>query len=288
MAVAKKNNTKSIGDLQLFLFLAEIGQDEQGRAYAVSAVAHTLQCDFAIADSHLKKSFEIAESNRTMDLKKFVLFQAGIVATSRGDFKTAQQHFTECIKAATTVGDLRTWEEAHCMLSTVYFFKGDFQKSISLVRDALQSAKKRGDMQAEVLGICTQLRNLYEFNRKTKVQDLMISLRRAIDTYYTDASSNINYYGLLSLIKIRQREYDEAFKHLEYCSVDLMKEREPISWLSFIGYTAVAEGFTLLTDPNVSKQWKQKPQKFQNLVKNFMSSFKRYSSVFAFALPRFK
>lgn len=270
---------------------ADVGKDELGRAYALVAVANSIQNNYHNAENYLKKSFEISESTKTVDLKKFVSLQAGIVSCGKGDWKMAEQHFENCIQASNTSGDLRAWEEAHCLLSSVYFMKGDFQKSGLMAKEALKSARKRGDMQTEVLGMCVQLRNLYECNRKSKSQELLNSLKVALETFYSDPASQLTFHSIFALIKLRRDEFVECFNSIETC-LELIKTKEPLIWLSYTGYSAIAECLvTLYSKMNPSNSSLKIPIKAPTLssaIKTFFSAFKKYSKIFPFSQSRFK
>jgi len=209
------------------------------------------------------------------------------------------------------IKDWRRMEEGLIFESATHTLEGNPMKSSGPLKEAFDSAIRRGDIQMQVLALSAQTQDAYNLGRISEFEkklELVKYTLRSIDreSYVLDLASKINYYGLKALGCIRAGNLDKAFDSASIALQHITKT-SPTMFFTFAGYSAVNEAFLLLlqwlyatqgigagvghTYLEKIKQWTwAKPKSAQKIIARIttsLSCLQKFCELFTFAESRF-
>jgi len=251
-----------------------------GRAYgAVSYVS--ILVNQAISDMYYRKglkaaydhgdSLSIARTHQVSTLRY----------VAKGKWEEAESELKQALKIYDELGDLRFWTSGAQTLGEVYYFRGEFQKSIDIRKQIYETALRYGDTQAQGFGLRGQAMNLLIFGELDEAETLAqsaVSRYSASDDQIGEADS----WGLLALINLRQERYRRALVNAEQV-IKLATEQAPTSYNLIISYYSTAETLLSLYERDNGTEH----QKLADFITPLLDVFKTYTRRFEIGKPRY-
>jgi tetratricopeptide (TPR) repeat protein len=137
-----------------------------------------------------------------------VLHAAGVYYTGIGMWKRAEEALTKCVKIAEEVGNPRRLEEAYGVISTSQYLQGKIRDSFATNELAVESARRRGDLQSQVLSLLAQARNQIALGQIDKALGSLLQIEAFAaksDGYKLDVASEINYHALMAMVYVSKK-----------------------------------------------------------------------------------
>jgi len=167
-----------------------------------------------------------------------------------GNWAQAHVSYQKAQERAKSVKDWRRMEESLIFESATYSLQGDTAKSAEGLKEALESAIRRGDIQMQVLALTAQTHDAYLFGNITDFLQKLDQVKYTLhsidkESYILDMACKINFYGLKALGCVRTGHLAKAFEAASFALKNIIKA-SPTMFFNFMGYAAVAETFLLL------------------------------------------
>lgn len=269
-----------------------VGPALAAESHALNALSCSFNNDFKTAEEEIHKALE--KANAQVDVEKTIYEIAGMIACSSAQWDKAEQAFNKSLDCAKTVGDLRTFEELTVLIGTLHYFRGEVAKSAEITKDAIRSAKERGDIQSQVLALNAQARNFYVLGENEQCLKCLHDVELALEflkpplnssNAICDMTAQINYYGLRALMELRLRNVDAAFENADQLN-NIFKEKEVTVYFTFDGYASLVEFYLLFLQQ--FKLWRKTDNKKKLLSKaeKALSYLTKFAQIFGFAQPR--
>jgi len=250
-----------------------------GRAYgAVSYVS--MLANNRIADMYYRKALEAAYAvNDPLSIARTHQV-ATLRFVSRGEWEQTEIELEKALKIYEDLGDLRFWTSGAQTLGEVYYFRGEFQRSIDIRKRVYNAALRYGDTQAQGFGLRGQAMNLLILG---ELDDAEQFAQAAVSRYSAsnDQIGEADSWGLLALVNLRQERYRRALTNAQQV-IALVTDRAPTSYNLLIAYYTTAE--TLLTLYEHDKE--EDRQKLTELIEPLLNVFKLYIRRFRIGKPR--
>lgn len=249
---------------------------------------HDLAESYAIYSSELANYFIKSDSDPYMN----VMQMCGLYYTGVSNWRRSEECFEKCIKAAGEVGNARRLEECYIHHSTVQFLQGKIRESLLTNDMAVESARKRGDVQSQILAFISQARNqvaLGQMQTATQTLDAIETFVGKSDGYKLDVASEIIYHALMSLIYLHQKDYELSYKTAETV-LTFLDACEPTAAFTFSGYMLIPEVFIttalLLNKPNSTLKLRAPLKVVTSKAERAIAHLAKFAKIFTFAEPR--
>ena len=199
---------------------------------------------------------------------------------SRGNWTQAETELQKALDIYEELGDLRFWTSGAQTLGEVYYFRGEFQRSIDIRKGVYQTAMRYGDTQAQGFGLRGQAMNLLILGDLDSAEQYA---QAAVSRYSAshDQIGEADSWGLMALVNLRQERDRRALVNAEQV-IDFVRDRPPTSYNSIIAYYATAETLLTLYERDDADTAKLTP-----LIGTLLQGFKRYSRRFLIGTPRY-
>ncbi len=162
------------------------------------------------------------------------------------------------MKYSSEIGSKTYYDYALCNLSAWYLIKGAFAQSYSVAEEAYESSTRRGD--AVCVAKSTPLLSLQLLltNNVGEAIRLLEKAKKTLDVGYgmQDLPLEMIVSALIGLGFVYKGDFRLAKEHMEYSLSISRKIGDSSDYLTYMGYTALAEGYitTAVCDPNQGKQ----------------------------------
>ena len=250
-----------------------------GRAYgAVSYVS--MLVNNRVADMYYRKALEAAYAvNDPLSIARTHQV-ATLRFVSRGQWEETESELEKALKIYEDLGDLRFWTSGAQTLGEVYYYRGEFQRSIDIRKQVYNAALRYGDIQAQGFGLRGQAMNLLILG---KLDDAEQYAQAAVSRYSAsnDQIGEADSWGLLALINLRQERYPRALLNAEQV-ISLVTDRPPTSYNLLIAYYTTAETLLRLYEQDNGED----RQKLTELIEPLLKVFKLYTRRFRIGKPR--
>jgi tetratricopeptide (TPR) repeat protein len=270
---------------------SEIGQAEYAEALSLSAITAEMNGESSIADQHIAKAVEAA--GKQLDVLKKVLQISGMVYSGRGDFEKANDCLVRARDAATTIGDLKSWEETSVLLGTLYFLKGQIAESTEITEQVLDSARERGDLQSQVLALNAQARNYYALGDVESCWRCLEDVNIAFETLgASDVSAKMDYFALNALVRARVGDFETTWKIIVTNLFDQITKADVTPYFTIFAISDTIDAtISLLSNPHVwvnssPLNGKITKSKMQSKAEKLITFLGRFASIYAIAQPR--
>ena len=251
-----------------------------GRAYgAVSYVSMLL--NNRVADMYYRKGLEAAYAvNDPLSIARTHQV-ATLRFVSRGQWEQTEIELEKALKIYEDLGDLRFWTSGAQTLGEVYYYRGEFQRSIDIRQQVYNAGLRYGDTQAQGFGLRGQAMNLLILG---DLDDAEHFAQAAVSRYSAsnDQIGEADSWGLLALVNLRQERYQRALVNAQQV-ISLATDRPPTSYNLLIAYYTTAE--TLLT--LYERDTDGNRQDLTALIETLLKSFKAYTRRFMIGKPRY-
>lgn len=255
-----------------------------GRAYGaisyVGMLAHN-----KIADLYYRKGLSVAQSYPDKLSAARTYQVSALRFVSRGEWEQAEAELEKALSIYDELGDLRFWTNGAQTLGEVYYFKGEFQRSIDMRKAVYQTSLRYGDIQAQGFGLRGQATNLLILGELDEAEQLAQS---AISRYSAshDKVGEADAWGLLALANLRQERFRRARINVEQV-IKLITQSTPTSYNSLIALYTTAETLLSLYERENGSQPKESNE-LQALIEPLLATFKTYTRRFMIGKPRYQ
>ncbi len=251
-----------------------------GRAYASVSYVSIL-VNPSISDMYYRKGIKAAYDYKD----SLSIARTHQVSTLRyvakGKWQEAETELNQALKIYEELGDLRYWTSGAQTLGEVYYFRGEFEKSIDIRKRIYETALRYGDTQAQGFGLRGQAMNLLilgDLDEAEKLAQAAVSRYSASNDQIGEADS----WGLLSLINLRQARYRRTLVNAEQV-IKLATHQAPTSYNLLISYYTTAEALLSLYERDNGTEH----QKLADLITPVLGVFKTYTRRFGIGKPRY-
>jgi tetratricopeptide (TPR) repeat protein len=256
---------------------------EVARYYANLSVAAGVVPLHKLAQRYCRRAREVARQLDRPDVLAWVLFITSTYEIGLGRWPEAQQALTESIHIFGDLKDQRNLAESLNLMAMAANFQGDFQSSARLYAEIYETARQRGDPQAQAWGLVGQATNLWRLGQQTEVVSL---LREALTLLPPgiDQADETRAYGLLSLAHLRQQKPLLA-RQTAQVALEKIEISSPTAIRAFEGYASLAELYLKLWENSVG----EKPDESDALAKLAGTTCKallKFGRVFPIGQPR--
>lgn len=250
-----------------------------GRSYGavsyVSMLAHN-----QIAKLYYRKAIDTAEAQGDPSSLARTHQVSALRFVSRGEWSEAEESLETALAIYEELGDLRYWTSGAQTLGEVYYFRGEFQRSIDIRKRVYDTALRYGDTQAQGFGLRGQAMNLLimgEFDEAEQLAQAAVSRYSASNDQIGEADA----WGLMALVNLRQERFRRALVNAEQV-IKLVTDRAPTSYNLIIAYYASADTLlTLYERDNGSEH-----DKLTLLIDPLLAVFQSYARRFKIGKPR--
>jgi tetratricopeptide (TPR) repeat protein len=257
-----------------------------GESNAMACFTAGLAGDHQAAENYIAKGRELA--GKLTDIQKVVDHMAGLYYCGIAKWDKAEEVLNKAVKAAQTVGDLRTYEECMLHLGTVYYFKGELKRAITATEEALESSSRRGDPQTQIASLVALGRNFYAKGDYVQVLNCIEEAKVNLDAVgLSDISTEVQYFGLAALMNLRQHKTDN-FWFFSEAGYSILSRTEPILYSTYFGYNWLTECYMHIIQDYKSFESTKLPlskTKLVSKVEKAQGFLKKFSETFPFAVP---
>eukprot|EP01114_Cavostelium_apophysatum_P003087 TRINITY_DN1281_c0_g1_i1.p1 TRINITY_DN1281_c0_g1~~TRINITY_DN1281_c0_g1_i1.p1 ORF type:complete len:1564 (-),score=458.03 TRINITY_DN1281_c0_g1_i1:93-4784(-) len=257
-------------------------------SYAFSGLVNSLSGNVQLSEICLSKAKEM-EGREANQMN--VHLYAGIACAGRGEWNRAFDSLKTASDFASIVGDLKVFEESQVFLANVLFLKGELDRSIEVLNNALESSAQRGDIQTQVFAL-TSLASCFflaqDFSKCFKCIEDVDLILESVDVIHT--SSKINHYALKTLFMLKsQHDLDECWGYANK-TLGLIASAEICAFYNFHGYSFLVEAYVQMLR---RLNHRGKNENHHSLTQGKISSkkskamelLKKFTAVFEFAAP---
>jgi tetratricopeptide (TPR) repeat protein len=220
---------------------------ELARGYASVGVIISFVPLHRFAEAYCRRALAMAQQIDNLPARSWVSLLSGVYYAGVGRWNTAENLLGQVIDLAEKLGDRSRWDDGVGNLAMVTFFRGQFNRSTKLYDDLLAAAQRHRDAHNQAWALRGQVNCLLLRGEFTEAQSRLETLQNLLaeHSHIVDEALNIDLYGLLAVVYLRQGKTESALAAAEQ-ALDLMAQTSPTSYLSLSGYAGVAETFLKL------------------------------------------
>ena len=239
-----------------------------------------------LAEAYSRQARKTIEQSDNRSASAWVLEITGVYALGVGQWKKAQALLSQAMVISDHLQDLRRREECLDALNEVSFLQGNFVASAKLWAGIYQSARDRGDTQAESWGVAGCLRNLLMLDQVPTAQSVeMVRALEALLTGNIGIADAINGYGVLALIHLRFDLVSLARKQIDIAA-QLIDQSSPTGFGVIHGYSSTAEVYLTLWETHLFDNPRLERQQLQQSARQACRALFKYARAFPIGKPR--
>lgn len=249
------------------------------RAYGAVSYVSMLVSD-RIASMYYRKGIESAKAyGDSLSLAR-TLQVSTLRFVSRGEWEKAESELEQALEIYEKLGDLRFWTSGAQTLGEIYYYRGEFQRSMDMRKQVYETALRYGDTQAQGFGLRGQAMNLLVMGDLDQAEQFA---QAAVSRYSAsnDQIGEADAWGLMALINLYQERYRRALVNAEQV-IKLTTDKAPTSYNLLLAYYTTAETLmTLYERDNGSER-----EKLTALIEPLLAVFKSFTRRFMIGKPR--
>ncbi len=200
---------------------------------------------------------------------------------AKGEWEKAESELEKALAIYEELGDLRFWTSGAQTLGEVYYFRGEFQRSVDLRKRIYDTALRYGDTQAQGFGLRGQAMNLLIMGDLDSAENFA---QAAVSRYSAsnDQIGEADSWGLLALVNLRQERFRRALVNAEQV-ITLATHQSPTSYNLLLSYYTTAETLLSLYERDNGTDH----AKLTELITPLLAVFKTYTRRFSIGKPRY-
>jgi class 3 adenylate cyclase len=236
-----------------------------------------------LARLYAARALKAARTIDDFSAQMWVWLGTGMYFAGVGRWAQADQLFGQVIATAERLGDRYRWDDGTGNLAVARYFTGDFTASARLSQEMYHSARRRNDAHNQAWALRSQVYCRLpqgDFNRaRTDLRTLEALLNQ--DATIIDEALRIDLVALLALVCFRLDDADEALS-LAAQAAALMRQTQPLSYLSLPGYAALAELYLAMWESlrTAGHPPRLKPRALKTAARRACQSLRGYARVF--------
>ena len=196
-----------------------------------------------LGERYYRRAFETAKALHEPAARMGPCFGTGYFYFRTGTWERAEAGFGEAHSIAATTGDHRFWELSGMQLGCVRFTLGGFATALARYDEAYESARRRGDVDAQALATIGRVAALVMLGRAEEALRALAALHAWLGSdlaSLTDRGIRINAHGMLALALERTGDGAAARAAAER-AMALIEQAPALAHYALAGYGAVAE-----------------------------------------------
>ena len=224
---------------------------ELARAYANMCLVVSFISQRALAESYARRAQDVARALRHQPALAWVLEVTGIYAIGVGQWATATSRLDDAAALSRQLKDQRRWEECLTALGDIQHLQGQFAASARLWPDIYDSARRRGDAQAQSWSLAGQLRTRLILDQLDTADGT--NTLKALELLLSEnigSADEINSYGSIALATLRCGKLDLARQAVDVAA-QLIAQSSPTGYGIIHGYSNVTEVYLALWEAEV-------------------------------------
>lgn len=205
---------------------------------------------------------------------------AAIRYVSIAQWQKAEDELQKALQTYEDLGDLRLWTNGTQTLGEVYYYRGEFRRSMEVRKSVYDTALRYGDIQTQGFGLRGQAMNLVILGELDNAEQFAQS---AVSRYSAsnDQIGETDSWGILALVNLRQNRPRRAYSNAQRVA-DLTLGRAPTSYNLLIAYYSAAEVFLSLYEQDDGSE----REKLETFSLQMLDSLKQYAKRFQIGQPR--
>jgi len=187
------------------------------------------------------------------------------------------------------MGNKRQLEETQINMASLYYFQGDFVKSLAHSSLTLQSARLRGDLHCQIIALSIQIACHLTLGNVQKAWTKLDQIRLAKESSLKsgDIASDMNYFGLMALVCLQRQEFLQSFDFVLKADDLITMTIDPTTYFTCFTYMAVPEVYlSFLKDTEQQKAAKTTHADLIKRLNKSMILLRKFADVFPFGKPR--
>lgn len=209
----------------------------------------------------------------------------GLYDLSQGRGETGHAALQRAAENARQTGDWRRWEESMTQAAALWSYPtGTFEAAGQQFLEIRNVARRRGDPQAEIWGLCGQAMCALRLGRIVEAKTLLEAAATGLRDYASGGAEDIWLLGLRALAQWRQSEPELALQTADE-ALHLISKTKPITPYVLEGYASATVVYLAAWEDSVQKSSARSTQRAQE-ARQACAAFNQFAAVFPFAAPR--
>ena len=265
---------------------------ELARAYANNVVAAGLIPPLRfLADRYSESASHIAQSCDDLATQAWVWQLTGIYCLGLGQWRKAMDAEKRAADLNRRIGRLRWWEESISTLAQALHYHGQYQRSLAIYHEVLESSRERGDLQIEVWSMTGLAETTLRVGAPGYEDEAIRCLKQAqsaLQRYrYPNRTDEIQIYGLLGLVRARREEWHLAHRAADRAAELINIEWPPSTFYTLEAYASVSAAYMTLWQAQLDGRYTPPmPVDFAQKAKNGVKNLRNFGRIFPIAKPR--
>ncbi|GMV38501.1 MAG: hypothetical protein AMXMBFR64_02170 [Myxococcales bacterium] len=250
---------------------------ELARACALTGWIVSMIPLHGLCDLYLARAAELVAMPAAQSALQPVQFFTGFSRVATGRWEEGRAALEQAVELAAQIGDKRRWIEAVCGLSTLLHFEGQYSRRVQMGAEVLYtSARRQGDVQAEVWGLLDQVESLLPLGDMDRAAPLLDALAPFLQKN-VGRSELIWGHGLTAAGWLRRGDVAAA-RASALAANEASRKTDPVAVYCFEGYAAAAQVLLAI--------WGGGDVSVEGDARAACGALRRYAGVFPIARPR--
>jgi tetratricopeptide (TPR) repeat protein len=259
---------------------------ELANSYAMVGLLAGLITQARLAEQYFQHALRTAERVDDRSCLGRVWFTKGYYLLGKGEWAAARDALARAYERFEQLGDRRWCETTVLTLANLNYNQGQFARCGELYDQAYESARRRGDVQAQAWAMVAQALVPLPLGRT----DAALERVAALDAWLansvallSDRATEINAYGIRALAHTRRGERALALQTIEQ-AVRLIEQSSPSAYYGLTGYGAAAE--VTLTLLEASDAGSVEREELQRLADQACMALRNFARLFPIGQPQ--
>eukprot|EP00123_Amoebidium_parasiticum_P014764 comp22633_c0_seq2/m.34820 comp22633_c0_seq2/g.34820 ORF comp22633_c0_seq2/g.34820 comp22633_c0_seq2/m.34820 type:complete len:876 (-) comp22633_c0_seq2:285-2912(-) len=258
---------------------------ELARAYAAMCVASCLMGEVGDAQKHMQRALDLSSGVPHLSTFARVLYLTSLCSCLGGEMTGTNATLRSVLEMYSRMCQWRKWCEAANLMCHERYFSGEFEDSIDMGDQLVQTGAKHDDYQAMLWGYTAKAKGQVVMGWLNEALDSLIVAERLMGLDQAPSftlAQKIEVSGLLALVHLRLGHVNEAARYVDVAMAS--HELPDCLFQLFLVYTDLAEVcFKLWLENSIELARKEA---YREHVNRLCTVFASMSKLFPIVAPR--